>query len=228
MQRFRGVLELVVPCTIPALVGLAGCSDECHDVGAHWCDGDLVRECYALGGGGHGPSSNVIKSEDCSERGLVCRNDTGKARCAYAAPLCAQRQGSETLCIGSEVGECEAEAEHPVRAEWCEGATPYCVESGTHAGCAPFAERCEQSEPDRCHEGQVASCEDQHWHLSSQHCFGACDPGDVMRCDLSFDYRGDPIHSVQRCVGRPGLWLFVGESCASGCACEAPQRCACN
>ncbi len=217
----------VVALSIFATCGVAGCADECDDVGAKWCRGTQLRECYLSGGGGHRSALNLIKTDECAERGLVCSEETGKARCVFKEPLCGSKAAVAAVCVGNVRATCETGASHPVPSVHCEGVEKHCVESKRDARCSAFPERCAESAADRCEFDRVISCVDQIWSISGIPCFGECSTAGATQCIETTDDLEQPLEFVASCVGQPGIWRRVGPACQSGCACEG-EKTACR
>jgi hypothetical protein len=155
----------VVGLCLVAAAFASACGDECDDVGATWCEGNTVQECYRSGGGGHRSPSNMVKSDNCAEQGLICSAELGKARCVLETARCAEEPKRDALCVDGAQVLCEPGASHPIRGKDCssELASRYCVENEHTARCSPFNEPCRDAAPERCAFGRILTCVDQIW-----------------------------------------------------------------
>lgn len=153
-------LSLITGATL-----VSACGDDCDDVGATWCEGNTVQECYRSGGGGHRSPSKMIKSDDCTEQGLICSAETGTARCVLETARCAGEPDRDALCVDGALATCEPGASHPIPDVDCSGeaVSKYCVESEHTARCSPFNEPCVDGSPERCEFGRLLTCVDQIW-----------------------------------------------------------------
>lgn len=193
--------------------------------------GTAVHECYLSGGGGHRSARKLTKTTDCADRGLVCSEETGRARCVFEEARCAGRAQGAALCVGNVLATCEEGASHPLPDVDCsgDGVAKFCVESEQTARCSPFPESCSEDAADRCEFDRVVSCVDQIWSFSGRGCFGACSANGAMQCFETQDDLGRPMAVVATCKGEPGIWQVVGPVCQEGCACEEEQTaCRCQ
>lgn len=133
------------------MLAAPGCMpDECDDVGASWCEGEMLHDCHPGGNLRDWPANHVVKT-DCTrneQENYFCVEWTDssggeQADCVWSTSSC--DMGVDSFCADNALIECDETIGSPIAFGPCDqGSTSYCVGSpdGKQAACSPWPTPC--------------------------------------------------------------------------------------